>query len=61
MSKADNWVHYTSSILFAARTTHIEPEVPEGAPEEVTAESLLKELEDRDPYEKRLKSINLDN
>jgi len=60
MAKAENWVHFTPSILKVARTTHIEPEVPEGAPEEVTAETLLAELEARDPYEKRLKPITLD-
>lgn len=60
MAVADNWVHFSPSILKVARTAHIEPEVPEGAPEEVTAETLLAELEARDPYDKRLKPITLD-
>lgn len=38
----------------------MQPEVPEGSPEDVTEESLLKALEERDPYEKRLKPISLD-
>jgi hypothetical protein len=61
MANPNNWLHYTPSILKVARTTHIQPEVPEGAPEEVTEESLMAELEGRDPYEKRLKPITLDN
>ena len=60
MAVADNWVHFSPSILKVARTAHIEPEVPEGAPEEVTAETLLADLEARDPYDKRLKPITLD-
>jgi hypothetical protein len=38
----------------------MQPEVPEGAPEDVTEESLMKALEERDPYEKRLKPITMD-
>lgn len=60
MAKAENWVHFNPSILQVGRTAHIQPEVPEGAPDNVTEESLLKELEDRDPYEKRLKPITQD-
>ena len=39
------------------------PEVPEPVEgqEEVTEESLMKALEERDPYDKRLKPITLDN
>jgi len=61
MANPENWVHFSPSILKVARTAHIEPEVPEDAPEEVTAETLLKELEDRDPYDKRLKPITEDS
>jgi hypothetical protein len=61
MANASNWLHYTPSILKVARTAHIQPEVPEGAPEEVTEETLMAELEGRDPYDKRLKPITLDN
>jgi hypothetical protein len=60
MAHAKNWVHYNQSILKVGRTSHIQPEVPEGAPEDVTEETLLKALEDRDPYDKRLKPITLD-
>lgn len=60
MADIKNWVHYAQSILKAGRTAHIQPEVPEGSPEEVTEETLMKALEDRDPYEKRLKPIALD-
>lgn len=34
--------------------------MPEGSPDDVTEETLLKALEDRDPYDKRLKPITLD-
>ena len=60
MAHPQNWVHQSQSILQVARTAHIQPEVPEGAPEEVTEETLLKELEDSDPYDKRLKPITQD-
>jgi hypothetical protein len=45
MANADNWVHSQPSILKVGRIAHMEPEVPEGAPEEVTVETLLAELE----------------
>ena len=60
MANPSNWVHHTPNILFTGRLTHIQPEVPEGAPEDVTEETLMKELEGRDPYDKRLKPITLD-
>lgn len=60
MAKAENWVHYTPGILKVGRTTHMEPEIPEDAPEEVTEETLLAELEAGDPYDKRLKPITED-
>ena len=56
-----NWVHYTQNILNVARTAHMDQEVPEGAPDDVTPESLLEALIKRDPYEKRLKSISDDS
>lgn len=43
------------------RTTHMQPEVPEGAPEGVDEESLMRELEERDPSDRRLKAISLDS
>ena len=60
MAAAENWVHSQPSILKSGRVAHMEPEVPENAPEEVTVETLLAELEGRDPYEKRLKQITQD-
>jgi len=60
MAYADNWVHSLPSILKVGRVAHMEPEVPENAPEDVTVETLLAELEGRDPYEKRLKPITQD-
>jgi radial spoke head protein 4/6 len=58
MCSPSNWVHYTQNILGACRLTHLEPDVPEGF--EGDPEDLKKALEAKDPYEKRLKPINLD-
>lgn len=46
----ENWVHYTPNILNVARIAHMDQEVPEGAPDDVTPESLMEALIQRDPY-----------
>lgn len=53
-----NWCHLPKSILNNARTSHMEPEVPED--EEIEPEELLKQIEAKDPYETRLKPIEKD-
>jgi hypothetical protein len=57
MANAKNWAHYSQSILKVGRTAHLTPEVQEGEEEEV----LMRELEERDPSDKRLKAITLDS
>jgi len=47
--------------LKVGRTSHMPPEVPEGAPEGVDEESLMRELEERDPSDRRLKAIANDS
>lgn len=39
----------------------MDQEVPEGAPEEVTPESMMADLIQSDPYDKRLKPITEDS
>ena len=58
MNDEKMWVHYTAGILKNCRTAHLDPEVPEG--EEIEPEELLKKIEEADPYEPRLKSIEED-
>ena len=53
------WVHHSVGILKNCRTTHLDPEVPEGV--DIEPEELLKQIIAADPYEKRLKLINEDN
>lgn len=52
------WVHHSVGILMNNRTSHKEPEVPEG--EDIEPEELLKRIEAEDPYEPRLKAIATD-
>jgi len=52
------WVHHSVGILQNCRTTHEQPEVPEG--EDVEPEELLRRIEAKDPYEGRLKAISGD-
>jgi len=59
MASADMWCHHSVGILKNNRTTHMEPEVPEG--EEIEPEELMRRIEAKDPYEPRLKSICDDN
>jgi hypothetical protein len=58
MSKSEMWVHETTGILKNCRTSHMDPEIPEG--EEIEPEELMRRIEKADPYDPRLKSINLD-
>jgi radial spoke head protein 4A len=58
MAKPENWIHYTSNILGAARLIHMEPEVPDGS--NLEPEDLKKQIEAADPYEDRLKPITKD-
>jgi hypothetical protein len=52
-----NWVHYTQNILQSGnRLVHLEVD----APEDVDPEEFKKKIEAADPFEVRLKSINLD-
>lgn len=60
MSKADMWVHANVNILKNCRTTHPEPEEPEGA-EDFDPDEAKKEMEAADPYEPRLKPITTDS
>lgn len=56
MGNADNWVHYVPHILKCNRTAHMDvAPVDDQDPAE-----LMKALEAKDPYEKRLKPISLD-
>ena len=54
-----NWVHHPQNILENGRMTILKPEIPEGV--EVDEEKLMKELEQKDPIEERLKPISSDN
>ena len=54
------WVHQNQNILLNSRITHLDPEAPEEE-ENFDPEKALKELEERDPYEPRLKPITGDN
>ena len=57
LSQPENWVHYTPNILMNGRISHMDPE---GLPEDADPEVVKKQIEAKDPYEKRLKSIALD-
>jgi len=59
MTNIGMWVHNNNNILLNNRTSHMEPEAPEDS--ELTPEDLLKIIEAKDPYEKRLKQIDEDN
>lgn len=58
MSNPEMWVHETVGILKNCRTSHMDPEVPEG--EEIEPEELMKRIEKADPYDPRLKPITKD-
>ena len=55
MCVADMWCHHSVGILKNCRTGHLDPEIPDG--EEIEPEELMKQIEAKDPYEPRLKSI----
>jgi len=54
MAKPENWVHYTQNILRNCRTSHMEPETPEDAPDDFDPEVEKKLIEAADPYAPRL-------
>lgn len=58
MSSPDMWCHHSVGILKNCRTSHMDPEVPEG--EDIEPEELMKRIEAKDPYEPRLKPITSD-
>ena len=57
MTKAENWVHYSTSILKCNRLVHMEAELLN---ENEDPEEAKKRVEAADPFEKRLKPISLD-
>ena len=54
-----NWCHYPKGILKNWRTSHMEPEVPEGV--DIEPEELLRQIEAKDPYDQRLKPVTNDS
>lgn len=58
MNNLDMWVHSNVGILKNCRTSHMDPEVPEG--EEIEPEELMRRIEAADPYDSRLKGISID-
>jgi len=58
MSKKDNWVHYTRSILKCGRLTSLAVEGEEGDPEEEGGDAKPKTNDD--PQEQLLKPVNND-
>jgi hypothetical protein len=60
MAKPDMWVHYQPQILKCGRTAHMEEELPDDAPEELTAEILMARKIASDAYEPRLKAVSRD-
>lgn len=58
MANPEMWVHEAVGILKVCRTTHMEPEIPEG--EDVEMEELMRRVEKGDPYDPRLKPITKD-
>ena len=60
MGNMDMWVHSQPNILFCCRTQHMDPEMPEDAPEELDIEDVKKQIEAKDPYDSRLKPISED-
>lgn len=57
MSTVGNWVHARESILNNCRTAHMEPDM-EGVEEDL--EVVMKRIEDKDPFEDRLKAVTAD-
>lgn len=56
LQKMGNWVHLYQSILKEGRVVHFKPEIGEDEDEE----KVMKNIELNDPFEPRLKSIQLD-
>jgi radial spoke head protein 4A len=57
LNKQEFWVHYTPNILNNGRVSHMDPE---NVPDDVDPEVLKKQIEAKDPYEKRLKHLSAD-
>jgi hypothetical protein len=57
LSNQEFWVHHTPNILQNGRVSHMDPE---NVPDDVDPEVLKKQIEAKDPYEKRLKPISAD-
>lgn len=57
LSKQEFWVHHTPNILSNGRVGHMDPE---NIPDDVDPEVLKKQIEAKDPYEKRLKPLSAD-
>lgn len=58
LSKVDSWVHFPQNILKNGRMKVMMPEVPEGV--EVDEEKVMKELQEKDPLEEKLKPLSKD-
>ena len=66
LSKLNSWVHHSENILLViflfiqkeGRVTHLKPD---NLPEDVDEEKFMAEKVAQDPFEPRLKPINLDN
>lgn len=52
------WCHHSVGLLLNNRTSHMDPEIPEG--EDIEPEELMRRIEAKDPYEQRLKPIQGD-
>ena len=59
MVSTDMWVHESLNILNVCRTAHLDPEVPDDAPEDLDPEELKKQLEAKDPYEPKIKTNHI--
>lgn len=59
MARAEMWVHANQNILLNSRTQHLDPEAPDDV-SNFDPEVAMKELEQKDPYEPRLKPITDD-
>ena len=57
LAKPESWVHYTTNILNNGRTSHMDPE---NLPDDADIDVVKKQIEAKDPFEKRLKPISLD-
>lgn len=56
MQSLASWQHFIQNILKEGRLVHIKPEIGENEEEE----KVMKQVEERDPFEPRLKPISSD-